>query len=300
MPDHEIAVGGARGAHVPEHPPVPGHDGAREPDRGPAQDVDEAPRASASRAFLGLSSLRRGGGRGASERARAWLEVVGLIERAERSVLASFPMAPSAASRSRAPCAPIPCSSASTSRRRVLNNRESAELTRLLRGIRKRDGRFDPAHRARHVGGDGHLGPHRRHRIRHQDLGRHGGQREERSQGHCRLSRRRRRGGGARLGSSSEHEPACFSASRAFRAYYGNISRFELGFARRPARRDRDAHRRQRRRQVDAHDDGVRDAGGARRPHPASRGAISSASSRTRSRSSTSPSRRKAGAFSSA
>ena len=45
-------------------------------------------------------------------------------------------MARSAGSRSRAPCAPIRCCSASTSRPPGLNPRESAELNALLRSIR--------------------------------------------------------------------------------------------------------------------------------------------------------------------
>ena len=40
MPDHEIAARAKRRPHLPEHPPVLRHDGAGEPDRGPAQRAD--------------------------------------------------------------------------------------------------------------------------------------------------------------------------------------------------------------------------------------------------------------------
>ena len=104
----------ARRPHLPEHPPVPGHDRARKPDGGAAQPAD---------ARLGHDRARpvrrrhlhrrraRGQGQGAllarphrSDRAR------------RRSGRRPCPMARSAGSRSRARCAPTRCCSASTSR----------------------------------------------------------------------------------------------------------------------------------------------------------------------------------------
>ena len=102
------------GAHLPEHPPVRRHDRARKSDRRPAQHAD---------ARLGLHGRRHSRPRAATagpSRKRSRRPNTGST-RSISSIAptirrATCPMAPSAGSRSRAPCAPSPCSSASTSR----------------------------------------------------------------------------------------------------------------------------------------------------------------------------------------
>ncbi len=76
-----------------------------------------------------------------------------------------------------------------------LNPRESLELNDLLLSDPEGSRHLDPAHRARHVGGDGNFRPRGGARLRHQDLGRHAGRDPQRSARHRRLSRRRRRRG---------------------------------------------------------------------------------------------------------
>ena len=73
--------------------------------------------------------------RAAIEKARYWLDRTGLTARADDPA-GDCPMARSGGSKSRAPCAPSRCCSASTSRRPGLNPRESAELNEFLRAIR--------------------------------------------------------------------------------------------------------------------------------------------------------------------
>ena len=88
--------------------------------------------------------------RDALERARAWLEVVGLIDRAN-DLAGELPYgAQRRLEIARAMCTD-PVLLCLDEPAAGLNNRESAELTRLLRGIRTETGRLDPAHRARHV-----------------------------------------------------------------------------------------------------------------------------------------------------
>ena len=174
MDGFRIAQEGRRRAHVPEHPPVRRHVGAGEPDRGAAQQAD---------AGLGLHGRWACSACRAIARAeQAAIEKARLLARARR---ADRPCRlgrrqpalwrRSAGWRSRAPCAPSPCCCASTSRPPGLNPRESAELNELLLSIRDEYGIGDAADRARHERGHGHLRPHRRARLRPQDLRRHAG-----------------------------------------------------------------------------------------------------------------------------
>ena len=66
--------------------------------------------------------------------ARHWLDRIGLLDRADDAA-GNFPMATSAGWRSRAPCAPSPRCSASTSRRPG-STRAKAPLNELLLSIR--------------------------------------------------------------------------------------------------------------------------------------------------------------------
>ena len=72
---------GARRPHLPEHPPVRRHDGAREPAGRPAQRADAASGCTVL-GLLGLPALPRAE-REAIERAKHWLDKIGLIDRAD-------------------------------------------------------------------------------------------------------------------------------------------------------------------------------------------------------------------------
>ena len=113
MPDFEIAAQGESRAHVPEHPPVLGHDRAGKPDRRPAQRADGRLGLD-DKGLFGAKSYRDAE-KAAVEKAKYWLE-----RSASRTAptirQAIFPTARSAGSKSHAPCARAPCCSASTSR----------------------------------------------------------------------------------------------------------------------------------------------------------------------------------------
>ena len=170
-----------------------------------------------------------------------------------------------------------------------LNPRESAELNELLLLDPRRTRHLDPADRARHVGGDGDFGPHRRARLRREDRRRHAGESPHRPEGDRRLSRRRGRGGRARSKRRSAHERATACARRrcspcaASRPIYGTIMALQGRRPRRQRGRDRHADRRQRRRQVDPDDDDLRQAARAR-GHDHLRAATSPTCRPTRSR----------------
>ena len=73
---------GARRPHLPEHPPVSRHDGAGKPAGRPAQPADAGIRLHACSAFS-ASRPMRAAERAAIEKARHWLERVGLLARAD-------------------------------------------------------------------------------------------------------------------------------------------------------------------------------------------------------------------------
>jgi len=76
MPDYLVTPKGARRPHLPEHPPVPRHDGLGEFARCPAQRADAC--LGLYRARCARLSLLRGAERAAIEKARYWLDRTGL------------------------------------------------------------------------------------------------------------------------------------------------------------------------------------------------------------------------------
>ena len=126
-------------------------------------------------------------------------------------------------------------------------------------------------------------------------LRRHARQRQERPQGHRRLSGRGgRRGGAGGSGGGRMSDTAALARAR------DHLLRQHRRPARRRRRRaegrDRDADRRQRRRQDHAHDDHLRQPARPRRAASCSTGRTSPGCRRTRSPGSASPSRRRGGA----
>ena len=107
--------GGARRAHVPEYPPVQGHDGAGKSAGRPAQRADARFGFHASRRSR-LSGLRAGRKRGDRKGARL-AGTRSASSTAPTIPPATCPMARSAGSKSRAPCAPTRSCCASTSPR---------------------------------------------------------------------------------------------------------------------------------------------------------------------------------------
>ena len=85
--------------------------------------------------ILGCPGYRRAE-KAAVEKAKYWLEKINLIDRADDPA-GDLPMAPSAGSRSPAPCAPSPKLLCLDEPAAGLNPRESDELNRLLLAIRK-------------------------------------------------------------------------------------------------------------------------------------------------------------------
>ena len=73
---------GRRRPHLPEHPPLRRHDGARESDRRPAQPADARERVLARRARWACRSIAAPR-REAVAKARHWLDRVGLVARAD-------------------------------------------------------------------------------------------------------------------------------------------------------------------------------------------------------------------------
>ena len=150
--------------------------------------------------MLGLRGYRNAEREAAIESARDWLEEIGLVDRADDPA-ADLPygaqrrleIARAMCTEPELLCLDEPAAG--------LNPHESAELNELL--LRIRDQHRTSVLLIEHdmSRGDGDLRPHRRARIRHQDLRRHAGGGAQRSEGHRRLSRRRGRGGrGGRTG----------------------------------------------------------------------------------------------------
>ena len=114
---------------------------------------------------------------------------------------APCPTATSASSRSRAPCAPSRGCFASTSPRPASTRARPPTCRSCCTSIRDEQGVVDPADRARHEHGDGHLRPHRRARLRPEDRRRPARRRSAATpDGDQGLSRRARGGGAAARG----------------------------------------------------------------------------------------------------
>ena len=124
---------GARRAHVPEHPPVLRHDGARKPARRAAQCADARlrlvdPRPARPARVCAAPRTRR------SSSARHWLGAHRPRASAPTIPPATCPMATSAGSKSRAPCAPSPALLCLDEPAAGLNPRESARAQPICCG----------------------------------------------------------------------------------------------------------------------------------------------------------------------
>ena len=175
---HAGLSGGAAGArrpHLPEHPPVPRHDGAGKSAGGPAQPADARLRLHAARRAR-LCRLTAPPSAAAIEKARAWLERVGLTARADDPA-GDLPYgAQRRLEIARAMCTD-PVLLCLDEPAAGLNPRESAELNAAAARDPRRRRHLGAADRARHVGGDGDFRPRRRARLRRQDRRRRAGKR---------------------------------------------------------------------------------------------------------------------------
>ena len=120
--------------------------------------------------------------RAAIDKARYWLDQIGLTDRADDPAGALPYGAQRRLEIARAMCTE-PVLLCLDEPAAGLNPRESAELSDYLSGIRDRARDLDPADRARHVGGDGNLRPRHRARPRRQD-------RRRRARTRCATTRR--------------------------------------------------------------------------------------------------------------
>ena len=122
--------------------------------------------------LFGLPAYREGN-RAAVEKARYWLEQVNLIDRADDPA-GDLPYgAQRRLEIARAMCTD-PLLLCLDEPAAGLNPRESGELNELLRFIRDEPRHLGPADRARHGRGHGDFRPHRRPRLRREDLRRRG------------------------------------------------------------------------------------------------------------------------------
>ena len=136
----------------------------------------------------------------AIERAKYWLDKIGLMDRADDPAGELPYGAQRRLEIARAMCTD-PVLLCLDEPAAGLNPRESLELNQSAAFDPRRAQHLDPAHRARHVGGHADFRPHRRARLRHQDRRRHARGGAHRSEGHRRLPRRRRRRGTRQRGS---------------------------------------------------------------------------------------------------
>ena len=124
---------GARRAHLPEHPPVPGHDGARKPAGRPPQSADARERHDRARPVRRPSYRRREAE--AIDHAKYWLDKIGLTDRADDPAGELPYGAQRRLEIARAMCTE-PVLLCLDEPAAGLNPRESADLYALLRSIR--------------------------------------------------------------------------------------------------------------------------------------------------------------------
>ena len=164
----------------------------------------------------------------AIERAKYWLDKIGLMDRADDPAGELPYGAQRRLEIARAMCTD-PVLLCLDEPAAGLNPRESAELSALLRSIRADHDDLGAADRARHVGRHGDLRPRGRARLRREDRRRHARRSARRSEGDRRLSRRRRRGGSrSRSRRSSSNERGAAGAPpllqlRGVETFYGKI-----------------------------------------------------------------------------
>ena len=139
--------------HVPEHPPVRRHDGAGKPAGRAAQPADARLGLHRRSACSGSPAIGRAE-RAAIEKARHWLALIGLIERADDPAGALPYGAQRRLEIARAMCTD-PVLLCLDEPAAGLNPRESAELNALILTIRDEHRRLGAADRARHERGDG-------------------------------------------------------------------------------------------------------------------------------------------------
>ena len=276
---------GARRPHVPEHPPVLRHDGAGKPAGRAAQPADARlglHRCSACSASPAIAQ-RRDAPR--SRRRAHWLEQHRPASTAPTIRPATCPTARSAGSRSRAPCAPTRCCSASTSRPPASIRAKAPSSTTCCCSIRK-----EHATSILLIEHDMSVVMEISDHVVVLDYGvkiADGTPEAVRNdpEGDRRLSRRRGRGGReGRSGGRAVTRARCSRRRAASQTYLRQHRRAEGRRPRRRRRRDRHADRRQRRRQVDADDDDLRQSARARRHASRSTGATSRSCRPTRSR----------------
>ena len=169
-----IAKRGARRAHLPEHPAVSRHDRAGEPAGGAAQRADAGLGLHASLGLLGLEPLPPRPSAQAIDKARYWLDRIGLLARADDPAGALPYGEQRRLEIARAMCTD-PVLLCLDEPAAGLNARESAELNAAPASDPRRARHLDPADRARHERGDGDFRPRRRARLRHEDRRRHAG-----------------------------------------------------------------------------------------------------------------------------
>ncbi len=139
--------------------------------------------------LLGLESYKRAE-KEAIERSAYWLRQIGLLDRADDPA-GDLPYgAQRRLEIARAMCT-APVLLCLDEPAAGLNPRESGELNDIAAQDPRRAWAVDPSDRARHGCCHGHFGPHRRARLWPQDRGRHARRDQVRSEGDCRLSRRR-------------------------------------------------------------------------------------------------------------
>ena len=289
----------AGGAHLPEHPPLPGDDGARKSAGRASQSADAGERHDGARPHRRAGYRRKEAE--AIDRATYWLDKIGLTDRADDPAGELPYGAQRRLEIARAMCTD-PVLLCLDEPAAGLNPRESADLSALLRSIRA-DHNTSVLLIEHDMSVVMQISDHvvvLDYGVKIADGTPAGSAR--RSEGHRRLSRRRRRRGSRshREGARAMSAAAAGAGAAPATAGRRDLLRQDPGAQgrrhRRQPWRDRHPDRRQRRRQVDDDDDHLRRAARPSRQDHASTAGTSPPCRRIRSRACRSPSRRKAGA----